>query len=55
MNSAMKPDEPTTPEDENEAECRFNETLGRLVNTPHKKHEPVGNGREPKPAPKRGA
>lgn len=27
--------------DEKEAERRFNETLGRLVNTPHKPHKPT--------------
>jgi hypothetical protein len=43
---------PPEPDDEKEAERRFQETLGRLVNTPHKKHEPIGKGREPKPAPK---
>ena len=26
--------------DDKEAERRFNETLGRLVNTPHKPHKP---------------
>jgi hypothetical protein len=35
------------PEDDKEAERRFNETLGRLVNTPHKPHEPL------KPKPKK--
>jgi hypothetical protein len=32
-------DKPPEPEDEKEAERRFNETLGRLVNTPHKPHK----------------
>jgi hypothetical protein len=32
------PDKPPEPEDDKEAERRFNETLGRLVNTPHKPH-----------------
>lgn len=32
-------------EDDAEAERRFQETLGRLVNTPHKPHKPA----EPKP------
>lgn len=36
-------------DEEQEAERRFQETLGRLVNTPHKKHEPL----KPKPAKKR--
>ena len=27
-------------EDDKEAERRFNETLGRLVTTPHKPHKP---------------
>lgn len=47
-------DEPPKPEesDEKEAERRFNETLGRLVNTPPKPHKPKEEGREPKPAPK---
>jgi hypothetical protein len=27
------------PEDDREAERRFNETLGRLVNTPHQPHK----------------
>jgi hypothetical protein len=44
-------DKPQT-DDEREAERRFNETLGRLVNTPHKPHAPLKKGREPKPAPK---
>lgn len=43
-------DKPPEPDDK-EAEDRFNETLGRLVNTPPKPHRPKG-GREPKPAPK---
>jgi hypothetical protein len=28
-------------DEEREANRRFQETLGRLVNTPHKKHEPL--------------
>jgi hypothetical protein len=35
-----------------EADRRFDETLGRLANTPHKPHAPMNKGREPKPAPK---
>ena len=42
------PDKPS--DDEKEADHRFNETLGRLVNTPHKPHDEK-KGREPKPAP----
>jgi len=38
-------DKPPEPEDEAEAERRFQETLGRLVNTPHKPHAPL----KPKP------
>ncbi|MBX3484803.1 hypothetical protein [Phenylobacterium sp.] len=38
--------------DEQEAERRFQETLGRLVNTPHKKHETLKE-RGPKPAPRK--
>jgi hypothetical protein len=34
--------------DDKEAERRFQETLGRMVNTPHKPHAPL----KPKPAPK---
>jgi hypothetical protein len=29
------------PEDEKEAERRFNETLGRMLGTPHKPHAPL--------------
>lgn len=39
-------------EDESDVQRRFHETLGRLVNTPHKPHAPLRKGREPKPAPK---
>jgi len=35
-------------EDEREAERRFQETLGRLVNTPHKPHAPLGKRTTPK-------
>jgi len=45
-------DKPPEPEDDKEAERRFNETLGRLVNTPHKPQEPIGKGRSPKAPPK---
>lgn len=38
-------------EDEKRDEEVFNAVLGRLVNTPHKPHEPLKKGREPKPAP----
>jgi hypothetical protein len=41
------------PSDEKEAERRFNETLGRLANTPPKPHDQMKKGREPKPAPKK--
>jgi hypothetical protein len=34
-------------DEEREAERRFAETLGRLVNTPHKPHAPIGA--KPKP------
>lgn len=34
-------DKPPEPEDDTEAERRFQETLGRLVNTPHKPHAPL--------------
>ena len=44
-----KPDEKESAQDEKAAEARFNETLGRLVNTPHKPHAP------PKPKPGRKA
>jgi hypothetical protein len=37
------------PSDEKEAERRFNETLGRLVNSPPKPHKPQ------KPRPSKGA
>lgn len=40
-------------QDDREVEARFNETLKRLANTPHKPHETLKKGREPKPAPKR--
>ena len=33
-------DKPPEPEHDKEAERRFQETLGRLVNTPHKPHKP---------------
>jgi hypothetical protein len=39
---AEKPSE----QDDKEAEARFNETLGRLLNTPHTPHKPTA---EPKP------
>jgi len=45
-------DETPKPEDEKEAERRFQETLGRLVNTPHKPHETLKKGRGPKAPPK---
>lgn len=32
---------PQEPDAEKEAERRFQETLGRLVNTPHKPHKPT--------------
>jgi hypothetical protein len=38
-------EKPPEPMDEKEAEDRFNETLGRLVNTPHKPHK--GSVNEP--------
>lgn len=38
------------PEDDKEADSRFNETLGRMLETPPKPHKK--EGREPKPAPK---
>jgi hypothetical protein len=38
-------------EDDKEAERRFNETLGRMLGTPPKPHQPK-EGREPRPAPK---
>jgi len=41
----------TPSEDEKRDEEAFNAVLHRLVNTPHKPHEPL-KGREPKPAPK---
>ena len=40
--------------DDKEAERRFNETLGRMLGTPHKPHraaDSAENEREPKPAP----
>jgi hypothetical protein len=37
-----KPEDKTLTEDERDVQRRFQETLGRLVNTPHKKHEPIG-------------
>jgi hypothetical protein len=48
-----KPPEPDDKLPEAEAERRFNETLGRLVNTPHTPHKP----KEPKTdgQPKRNA
>ena len=46
------PDKPTDHEDEKRDEEAFNALLGKLVNTPHKPHEPLKKGREPKPAPK---
>ena len=41
-------DKPAEPEDDKEAEARFNETLGRLVNTPHKPHKPLEAPKKPK-------
>lgn len=37
-----------SPAEEKEAEDRFNETLGRLVNTPHTPHRPPKPSRKPK-------
>ncbi len=37
--------------DEKEAEDRFNETLGRLVNTPHTPHKEKRGSGEPNPRP----
>lgn len=50
---ADKPPKPDTGDTEAEADIqrRFQETLGRLVNTPHKPHKPLGNEKAP---PKRG-
>lgn len=39
---AAMTDKPPEPEYEKEAERRFQETLGRLVNTPPKPHKPIG-------------
>lgn len=36
---APAPEDRTLTDDEREAERRFQETLGRLVNTPHKPHK----------------
>jgi hypothetical protein len=38
-------------EDEKRDEEAFNAVLQRLVTTPHKPHEPLKKGREPKSAP----
>jgi hypothetical protein len=35
------PDNRRLTEEERDAERRFQETLGRLVNTPHKPHAPI--------------
>ena len=35
-------------DEEREAEQRFQQTLGRLVNTPHKPHAPLGKRTTPK-------
>lgn len=35
---------PPEPEDEKEAERRFNETLGRMLSTPPKPHKPKEGG-----------
>jgi hypothetical protein len=48
-------DKPPEPEDEKEAERRFNETLGRLVNTPHKPHVKKLETEAPKAGKKRAA
>lgn len=45
--SIEEPREDEKPDDE-----AFQRTLRNLVNTPHKPHEPLKKGREPKPAPK---
>jgi hypothetical protein len=39
---------PPEPDDEKEADRRFNETLGRMLGTPHKPHAP-----KPKPPTKK--
>lgn len=43
-----KPSEDERPD----ADAVFQRTLGNLVNAPHKPHETLKKGREPKPAPK---
>lgn len=43
---------PEAEDDEKEAERRFQETLGRLVNTPHKPHAPLTPKPEKRPAKK---
>jgi hypothetical protein len=46
-------DKAPEPDDEKEAERRFQETLGRMLHSPPKPHEPLKKGRGPKPAPQR--
>jgi hypothetical protein len=51
-NKTSGPEDPMLTEDEREAQQRFQETLGRLVNTPHTPHKPSPepNNRKAKPA-----
>ena len=41
MKDTPKPEDRMPTEDERDVQRRFNETLGRLVNTPHKPHAPL--------------
>jgi hypothetical protein len=43
-----EPDDDKLTDDEREANRRFRETLGRLVNTPHQPHKPAAT-EKPKP------
>lgn len=45
MTEKSPPEDKMLTEDERDVQRRFQETLGRLVNTPHQKHAPL----KPKP------
>jgi hypothetical protein len=51
MTDKSPPEDKMLTDEEREANKRFQDTVGRLVNTPHKPHETMKKGREPKPAP----
>jgi hypothetical protein len=53
MAEKSPPEDPMLTEDERDVQRRFQETLGRLVNTPHQPHAPLGGPVKAGPAKKR--